>query len=56
MGDEEVPLCAKACAEQQALKIIDARDVPRITARECAAKIKRAYKPPISRNDNHTDT
>ncbi|UCF91166.1 MAG: 4Fe-4S dicluster domain-containing protein [Desulfobacterales bacterium] len=44
--DEELPLCVQACSKQQALRFVDARVVARTTARECAARLKAAYKPP----------
>jgi Fe-S-cluster-containing dehydrogenase component len=36
--------CVKACAKQQALKFIDAKEIQKTTVRESAAKIKLAYK------------
>lgn len=51
MEDEEILLCVKACAKQQALKFIDAKDIQRTTVRESAVKIKRAYKRPVSQKE-----
>ena len=41
--DEEVPLCVKACAEQQALRYLEAAKVAKKTTRARAARIKEAY-------------
>jgi len=43
--DEEIPLCAKACSKQKALRFLDAKDVIRTTTREYARHIKKAYRP-----------
>jgi len=41
------PLCAKACAQQGALRFVDAVDTAREKVRSSAARFKKACKPPV---------
>lgn len=44
-AEKEELLCVKACAEQKALRFVDAKSAARLTARECAVRLKGGYKP-----------
>ncbi len=46
--DNETPLCVRACEKQKALQFIKPHDIGRKTARGCAARMKKAYKPPAA--------
>lgn len=56
MEDEEIPLCALACAKQKALKFIEARHAAQKTARQCAARFKKAYRPIKTENNQEADS
>jgi len=51
LEDEGHLPCVQACAKQQALKFIDAKEIQRTTVRARAAKIKKAYKATICEDD-----